>query len=99
MGDHVHRFRMLHNCFKSNVRSTPGIVISDHYIAILLFKSLLSEYNSLVQTTLAFSLQDISLSRVYSLLQMGTTRLQGISGTGEVAYLVSRPKDRQRERK
>ncbi|KAG0145931.1 hypothetical protein CROQUDRAFT_547918 [Cronartium quercuum f. sp. fusiforme G11] len=62
IGDHVHKFRQLHNRFVSNQRLTPGITISEHYIAILLLKSLPSDYTPLVQTTLASNFDKISLN-------------------------------------
>lgn len=72
VADHVHRFRTLHNCFKANTKSLKNITISDHYIAILLLKSLPSDYNSLVQTTLTSNFENISLSHIYMLLSMET---------------------------
>lgn len=43
VADHVHKFRTLHNRFKANTKSMKNISISDHYIAILLLKSLPTE--------------------------------------------------------
>lgn len=40
VAEHVHKFRTLHNRFKANTKSFKNISISDHYIAILLLKSL-----------------------------------------------------------
>lgn len=56
-----------------------NITISDHYIAILLLKSLPSEYNSLVQTTLTTNFENISLSHLYMLLSMETIRIESNS--------------------
>lgn len=83
MADHVHKFRTLHNRFKANTKSFKNISISDHYIAILLLKSLPMEYNSLVQTTLTTNFENISLSHIYMLLSMETMRID--SSTENVA--------------
>lgn len=79
VGEHVHKFRQLHNRFKANTKSLKNITISDHYIAILLLKSLPSEYNSLVQTTLMSNFENISLSHIYMLLSMETMRIESNS--------------------
>lgn len=79
VADHVHKFRTLHNRFKANTKSLKNISISDHYIAILLLKSLPMEYNSLVQTTLTSNFENISLSHIYMLLSMETMRIESSS--------------------
>lgn len=76
VAEHVHKFRTLHNRFKSNTKSLKNITISDHFIAILLLKSLPSNYNSLVQTTLTTNFENISLSHIYMLLSMETMRIE-----------------------
>lgn len=76
VAEHVHKFRTLHNCVKANTKSMKNITISDHYIAILLLKSLPSEYNSLVQTTLTSNFENISLPHIYMLLSMETMRIE-----------------------
>jgi len=83
VADHVHKFRTLHNRFKSNTKSLKNISISDHYIAILLLKSLPADYNSLVQTTLTSNFENISLSHIYMLLSMETMRIE--SSTENIA--------------
>lgn len=79
VAEHVHKFRTLHNRFKANTKSFKNISISDHYIAILLLKSLPMEYNSLVQTTLTTNFENISLSHIYMLLSMETLRIESTS--------------------
>lgn len=93
VSEHVHKFRTLHNRFKANTRSMKNITISDHYIAILLLKSLPTEYNSLVQTTLTTNFENISLSHIYMLLSMETMRIESSAdSTAMMAQSGSKPK-------
>lgn len=89
VADHVHKFRTLHNRFKANTKSLKNITISDHYIAILLLKSLPSDYNSLVQTTLTSNFENISLAHIYMLLSMETMRIE--SNSDNVAMSAQSP--------
>lgn len=89
VSEHIHRFRTLHNRFLSSIKSTPGITISDHFIAILLLMSLPVTYPSLVQTTLATSFEKISLPRVYLLLQAETCRLESSASNPDSAMATS----------
>lgn len=94
VAEHVHKFRTLHNRFKANTRSLKNITISDHYIAILLLKSLPMEYNSLVQTTLTSNFENISLSHIYMLLSMETMRIESSSeNIAMVAQSAQKPKN------
>lgn len=79
VADHVHEFRTLHNRSKANTKYIKNISISDHYIAILLLKSLPTEYNSVVQTTLTSNFGNISLSHIYMLLSMETMRIESLA--------------------
>lgn len=91
---HVHNFRTLHNRFKANTRSMKNITISDHYIAILLLKSLPMEYNSLVQTTLTSNFENISLSHIYMLLSIQTMRIESTSeNVAMAAQTIQKPKN------
>lgn len=93
VAEHVHKFRTLHNQFKANTRSMKNITISDHYIAILLLKSLPTEYNSLVQTTLTTNFENISLSHIYMLLSMETMRIKSSSdNSAMIAQNVTKSK-------
>lgn len=89
VSEHIHRFRTLHNCFSSSIKSTPGITISDHFIAILLLMSLPLTYHSLVQTTLATSFEKISLPRVYLILQAETSRLESSASNSDSAMATT----------
>lgn len=91
--ENVHKFRTLHNRFKANTKSMKNITISDHYIAILLLKSLPSEFNLLVQTTLTTNFENISLSHIYMLLSMETMRIElSTDNVAMIADEIHKPK-------
>ena len=96
VAEHVHKFRTFHNRFKANTKSLKNISISDHYIAILLLKSLPSDYNSLVQTTLTSNFKNISLSHIYMLLSMETMRIES---TSEVVAMSAQHQQKQKPSK
>lgn len=73
LADHTYRFRTFHNELVSNMRGTPDLKISEPFIAIMLLKSLPSQYSAIVQTTLA-SFETIKLSRIYTILTMESNR-------------------------
>lgn len=66
---HVAQFRALHNNLLGNTANNEDLKICDTFIAIILLKSLPSEYASLVQTCLS-ALDTFNLARIYSLLSM-----------------------------
>lgn len=67
--DHVHNFQTLHNKLKSNIKENSELMISDHFIAILLLFSLPAEFTPLVQTTLTTTAFDkIDVNHLYMLI-------------------------------
>lgn len=71
--DHLHQFRRVHKDLVSNIASSPNLNISKPFVANILINSLPSEYTTLVQSLLT-SFDGLTLSRLYSLLQMEATR-------------------------
>lgn len=86
--DHLLQFRNTHTELKGNLRNTPNLRISDPFIAILLLKSLPTEFNSLVQTSLV-NLENLTLDSVYALLNMEAKRLTGQSNESEAALATT----------
>lgn len=75
--DHIHRFRKIYNDLLSNLSSTPNMKILEPFVAIILINSLPSEYTPLVQSLLT-SFETLTLSRLYSLLNIEATRNSGV---------------------
>lgn len=73
LSDHIAKFRKIHNDLLSNLSSTPDCKISEPFIAVILIKSLPSEYTPLVQSLLS-NLETLTLARLYSLLKIEATR-------------------------
>lgn len=73
LNEHIHKFRKLHNDLLSNLASTPDSKISEPFIAVILIKSLPSEYTPLVQSLLS-NFETLTLARLYSLLKIEATR-------------------------
>lgn len=90
--EHLQRFRNTHTELKGNLCNTPNLTISDPFIAILLLKSLPSEFNLLVQTSLA-NFETLTLDRIYTLLNMEAKRLTGSSNDSDTALatITNRP--------
>lgn len=95
--EHLHAFRSLHNDLLSNLSSTPGITISEPFIAILLIISLPSQYTPLVQTLLV-NFETISLSRLYSLLKIDSMRSSN-STKSDIAMHVSKSATKPKKKK
>lgn len=96
--DHLLKFRNIHTELKGNLRSTPELRISDPFIAILLLKSLPSDFNSLVQTSLS-NFESLTLDRVYTLLNMEAKRLAGQSLNEDSALITSTSKPVNKSKK
>lgn len=71
--DHLHQFRKIHNDLTSNISSSPSLSISEPFVAIILINSLPTGYTPLVQSLLS-NFESLTLTRLYSLLQMEVTR-------------------------
>ena len=71
--DHLHQFRKIHNDLTSNISSSPSLSISEPFVAIILINSLPTDYTPLVQSLLS-NFESLTLTRLYSLLQMEVTR-------------------------
>lgn len=87
LSEHIARFRKLHNNLLSNLSSTPDCSISEPFVAIILIKSLPSDFTPLVQSLLA-NFETLTLSRLYSLLKIEATR--SFSSTQDSALSASK---------
>lgn len=94
LSDHLAKFRKIHNDLLSNLASTPDFKISEPFIAVILIKSLPSEYTPLVQTLLA-SFETLTLTRLYSLLKIEATR-NSANNSSDTALSANRSKQKPR---
>lgn len=62
--DHLHQFRKIYNDLVSNIASSPKLSISEPFVAIILIKSLPSEFSPLVQSLLT-NFDSLTLTRLF----------------------------------
>lgn len=94
LSDHIAKFRKIHNDLLSNLSSTPNFKISEPFIAVILIKSLPSDYTALVQSLLA-NFDTLTLARLYSLLKIEATR-NNPNSTSDTALSANRPNQKYR---
>lgn len=91
--DHLHQFRKIYNDLVSNIASSPKLSISEPFVAIILIKSLPSEFSPLVQSLLT-NFETLTLTRLFSLLQMEALR----TTTNETALSAMKSKSQGKKK-
>lgn len=97
--EHIHQFQTIHNKLKGTIKNNKALMISDHFIAILLLFSLPSEYSPLVQTTLTTTAFDqIDLNNLYMLILVSHKVDPSTSSNSALLTVSDRGSDKSKQR-